>query len=79
VDTRLEKRSPDAAVDINGLDEATMKTAFEDLKAHAPLYNMRKHNCATVAYLLESGSGKKPTFVPMMSQQHCPRACFRPS
>jgi hypothetical protein len=68
VDTRLERRSPDVSVDVNGLDEAAMQVAFEEFKAKAPLYNMRKHNCATViAYLLEIGSGKKPTFVPMMN------------
>ena len=67
VDTRLEKRNPDAVLGITGLDTTAMKRALENIKAKAPLYNMRKHNCATVvAYLLETGSGRKPTFVPMM-------------
>jgi len=64
-DQRLERRAQDATISLDGLDEAAMIRAFLDLKASAPRYNMRKHNCSTViAYLLEIGSKIPAPFTP---------------
>ena len=64
-DVRAEGRTADREVRLAHLDEAAVLVAWREIKATAPRYNMRKHNCSTVvAMLIEVGSGQSAPFVP---------------
>jgi hypothetical protein len=65
VDRRLERRQCDHKVELHGLDESAMISAWGGLRRDPTPYNMVRHNCSTVvAALLETGSGVPPDFAP---------------
>lgn len=64
-DVRLERQDALHAIRLDGLDEAAMLTAWDELRQVGSRYNMVKHNCSTVvATLLLLGSGVKPPCAP---------------